>query len=114
MISGICAGVAEYFEIDPNLVRVLWVLLSVAGGAGVIAYIIAHFIVPERPFSRIKCVSCGNMNEVSAEYCRHCGQKLETLDQKISMRADGVFSDALSYGRETDPLAIHDMGEKTG
>ena len=80
MISGICAGIAEYFDIDPALVRLLWVLLSVAGGAGVLAYLIAHLIVPERPFTRIKCVSCGNMNEVSAEYCRQCGQKLETSD----------------------------------
>ncbi|MFA9496774.1 MAG: PspC domain-containing protein [Candidatus Bathyarchaeota archaeon] len=80
MISGICAGIAEYFEIDPTLVRVIWVVFSVAGGAGVIAYIVAHFIVPERPFPRIKCVSCGNLNEISAEYCRQCGQKLETSD----------------------------------
>ena len=80
MISGICAGIAEYFEIDPTLVRVIWVVFSVAGGAGVIAYIVARFIVPERPFPRIKCVICGNMNEVSAEYCRQCGQKLETSD----------------------------------
>ena len=80
MISGICAGVAEYFEIDPTLVRVLWVLFSVAGGAGVLAYIIAHVIVPERPFPRKQCVSCGSMNEVSAEYCRQCGQKLETSE----------------------------------
>ena len=82
MIAGICAGIGEYFEIDPTLIRVLWVLFSFAGGAGVLAYIIAYLIVPERPFPRKRCVNCGKRNEASAEYCRHCGQKLETLDEK--------------------------------
>ena len=49
MICGVCAGVAEYFDIDPTLVRVGWVLLSVLGGSGVLAYIICMIIMPNRP-----------------------------------------------------------------
>jgi phage shock protein PspC (stress-responsive transcriptional regulator) len=81
MIAGICAGIAEYFEIDPSLVRILWVLFSFAGGAGVLAYIAAYIIVPERPFLQKRCEKCGKMNVESASYCRSCGQKLETLDE---------------------------------
>ena len=81
MLAGICAGIGEYFEIDPSLIRILWVLFSFAGGAGVLAYIAAYIIVPERPFLQIKCVNCGKRNEESAVYCRSCGQKLETLDE---------------------------------
>ncbi len=77
MISGICAGIAEYFEVDPTLVRVIWMVFSFAGGAGVLAYIVAHFIVPERPFPRKQCENCKTINEVSSEYCRQCGQKLD-------------------------------------
>lgn len=47
MICGVCGGIAEYFNIDPTLVRLAWVILSVFGwGAGVLAYIIAAIIIP--------------------------------------------------------------------
>ena len=46
-LCGVCGGIAEYFNIDPTLVRLLWILFSIAGGAGVLAYIIAAVIMPE-------------------------------------------------------------------
>ena len=46
-LCGVCGGIAEYFNIDPTLVRLLWILFSLAGGAGVLAYIIAAVIMPE-------------------------------------------------------------------
>ena len=49
MLDGVCAGVAEYFGIDPALVRVGWVLCCVLGGSGVLAYIIAAMIIPRNP-----------------------------------------------------------------
>lgn len=47
MLCGVCAGVAEYFGIDPTVIRLLWVILSVFGGSGILAYIIAAIIIPE-------------------------------------------------------------------
>ena len=47
MICGVCAGIGEYLGIDATVVRLLWVLFSVMGGAGLIAYIIAAIIIPE-------------------------------------------------------------------
>ena len=44
MVEGVCGGIAEYFGIDPALVRVGWVLFCVLGGSGVLAYIIAAMI----------------------------------------------------------------------
>ena len=46
-IAGVCGGIAEYFNIDPTLVRLGWVLLSVLGGNGLLAYIICAIIMPE-------------------------------------------------------------------
>ena len=46
MIDGVCGGIAEYFDIDPTLVRLGWVLFCVLGGSGIIAYIIAAIIIP--------------------------------------------------------------------
>lgn len=53
IIDGVCGGIAEYFGIDPTLVRLLWVLLCALGGSGVIAYIIAAVIVPRAPGGQI-------------------------------------------------------------
>ena len=46
-LCGVCGGIAEYFNIDPTLVRLLWILFSIAGGAGLLAYIIAAIIMPD-------------------------------------------------------------------
>ena len=47
MICGVCGGIGEYLGIDATVVRLLWVLLSVMGGAGLLAYIIAAIIIPD-------------------------------------------------------------------
>lgn len=49
MIAGVCAGIADYFGIDPTLVRLLVVFLTFAGGSGILAYIIAAIVIPEEP-----------------------------------------------------------------
>ena len=46
-LCGVCGGLAEYFNIDPTLVRLLWILVSLAGGAVLLAYIIAAIVMPE-------------------------------------------------------------------
>ena len=46
-IGGVCAGLADYFDIDPTLVRALWIIFTLLGGSGVLAYIILWVIMPE-------------------------------------------------------------------
>jgi phage shock protein PspC (stress-responsive transcriptional regulator) len=49
-IAGVCGGMAEYFNTDPTLVRLIWVVLSIFGGAvigGIIAYLLAWLIIPQ-------------------------------------------------------------------
>ena len=48
-IDGVCAGIAEYADMDPTLVRLLWVIVTLFAGAGLIAYIIAAIIMPRKP-----------------------------------------------------------------
>lgn len=48
-IAGVCAGVAEYFDLDVTLVRVLWLLLTIFGGGGLIAYLVAWIVMPSEP-----------------------------------------------------------------
>lgn len=48
MICGVCQGVAEYINLDPTVVRLLWVIGAFAG-VGVLAYIVAAIIMPVKP-----------------------------------------------------------------
>ena len=49
MIGGVCGGLAEYFNIDPTLVRILWLVAAVLGiGSPVLIYIILWIIIPSR------------------------------------------------------------------
>ena len=49
MLDGVCGGIAEYFGIDPTVVRLIWALYSLMGGCGILAYIIAAIIIPRNP-----------------------------------------------------------------
>ena len=49
MLAGVCAGIAEYFNIDPTLVRLGLVLFCILGGSGILAYIICALVIPKNP-----------------------------------------------------------------
>lgn len=46
MIAGVCSGIADYFDIDPTLVRLAWIALFFCAGSGLFAYFIAMLIIP--------------------------------------------------------------------
>lgn len=48
-IAGVCGGLAAYLDADPVIVRLAWIIFTLAGGAGIIAYILSWIIVPEEP-----------------------------------------------------------------
>lgn len=51
MIGGVCAGIAEYFDVDPTWIRLLAVLLIFASGFGIVAYIVAWIVIPRGPLA---------------------------------------------------------------
>jgi len=46
IIGGVCGGIGKYFNIDPVLIRILWLFFIFVGGAGILAYIIAWVVIP--------------------------------------------------------------------
>ena len=46
MLAGVCGGIAEYFGVEPTLIRLAWVVFSLLGGSGLLAYILAAIIIP--------------------------------------------------------------------
>jgi phage shock protein C len=49
MLAGVCGGLAEYFNVDATLIRVLFVVLTVLGGAGPLIYLAMWIVVPSQP-----------------------------------------------------------------
>ncbi|SHI12141.1 PspC domain-containing protein [Sporanaerobacter acetigenes] len=48
VISGVCGGLGEYFNVDPSIIRIFWLMLSIAtSGTGILAYIICALVIPE-------------------------------------------------------------------
>ena len=48
-IAGVCGGFADYLDLDPTLVRIVWLMLALFGGWGILGYIIAWIVMPEGP-----------------------------------------------------------------
>ncbi|MBU2603062.1 MAG: PspC domain-containing protein [Actinobacteria bacterium] len=49
MLGGVCGGLAVYLDLDVTLIRVLWVLATLLGGSGLIAYLVLWIIIPRQP-----------------------------------------------------------------
>ncbi|MBW7888558.1 MAG: PspC domain-containing protein [Bacteroidetes bacterium] len=54
VFAGVCGGIAEYFDVDPVVIRIIWVLLIVFGGTGILLYIACIFIIPKKPYQTIE------------------------------------------------------------
>ncbi len=55
-VAGVCGGLAEYLNTDPTIVRLLFVVLTLLGGPGLIVYIVLAIVVPEAPEEKLKNV----------------------------------------------------------
>ena len=65
ILAGVCGGIADYFKIDPLIIRLFFVFIFFFNGAGILAYIIGWIIIPEKPYNDIN-----NENEIGADYDR--------------------------------------------
>ena len=48
-IGGVCGGIGEYFDVDPTVIRLVWAVLILFFGTGLLAYLIAWLVIPRRP-----------------------------------------------------------------
>ncbi|HRI05889.1 MAG TPA: PspC domain-containing protein [Candidatus Dojkabacteria bacterium] len=77
IIAGVCGGIAEYFEIDPIIVRLLFALLVFSGGSGVLIYIILWIIMPEK----------GDENKSHNQVVK---ENAKDFEQKVEQWADSM------------------------
>jgi phage shock protein C len=103
IISGVCAGLGDYFGIDPTLVRVLFIILSVLGLVGqvVILYVILMFIVPEEPGPAYPGQGTGMVREPS-----------QPPSDKVTDLSTGEPLETGAGGRSTHPAPEPSAGEE--
>jgi len=104
MIWGVCGGLAQYFNIDPTIVRVIAVLSIFANGLGILAYMILAIVVPleSSRATEPKDVVKENVEEIK-ETASGLGQELRTVPAKEGGAAEGV---AEAHGRSRNVLGI--------
>jgi phage shock protein C len=80
VLAGVCGGLGEYFGVDPVIVRLLVVVFTLMGGAGLIAYIIAAIIIPSRDLGNISGAyqqTYGNEERPESNYERYSPESYE-------------------------------------
>ncbi|ABX31573.1 phage shock protein C, PspC [Petrotoga mobilis SJ95] len=87
ILAGVCGGIGEYFEIDPVIIRLLWIVLSLVWGFGVILYIIAIFIIPPQPQGNR--YSDEHLEETPENERHNVSHNLEDEDRKVVI---GLFA----------------------
>ena len=82
-----CGGIAEYFDVDPTWVRLLWALCVLAGGVGLLAYILAWVIIPANPSQK---GSAGDIGEVARMAARK-GREMRKEERGNGMLIAGII-----------------------
>lgn len=83
VIAGVCGGLAEYFEIDSTIVRIIFVILAIWGGIGIILYIIGALIIPYRDGKSL----------ASGEKSKETNEKIKEKAEEFSETVKTVASD---------------------
>ena len=81
ILFGVCGGLAKYFDLDASLFRVLFVLLSLANGLGIIVYLAMAILVPLEPGEPAMV----NRNEKIKEFAAEVGQKTRALAEEMNI-----------------------------
>lgn len=91
MIFGVCGGLGEYFNIDPVIIRIIFVILAIFGaGSGVLAYIILAIVIPEKPDKNTKKTE-RKTEEVIEENVEKLAKEVENIAKKSSNSSEMFF-----------------------
>ena len=89
IISGVCGGFAEYFGLDPSLIRLVWIFFTLFGGSGILAYLLAMIVIPD---------------ELSAPYYERNNVTPEKNDKTILWGALLIFVGLILFFMHNDLL----------
>lgn len=123
VIGGVCGGIAEYFDIDSTLIRLLFVAILFAEGAGLLAYIIAWIVIPERSMSASKTKNNenggseasgkSNSEDESQQLKEEHDKEIVEAEAKKKYDEDNNAHDAHEIGEEDSIDAAEKSGENS-
>lgn len=86
ILGGVCAGIAEFLDYDPTIIRLVFVIVTLLGGSGVLIYLILWLIIPSE----------GNPSEISQ-------QNIKIGADEMRQRAQNFAQEAKSYTKKGNP-----------
>ena len=95
VLSGVCGGLGEYFSVDSTIVRLVWTLLFLAGGSGVLLYILAWIIIPPQPLGTKKKVGKESFEDRIEEFGKEVEEWGEYLGKRMEKRGPMLFGSIL-------------------
>lgn len=81
IIAGVCGGLADYFKIDSSLMRIIFILLALSGGSGVLIYLILWLVVPKAEGEEKEI----DMEEKIKEFGGDVKKKAKSMAKEIKM-----------------------------
>lgn len=79
IFAGVCGGLADYFDIDVTLVRIIFVILTIGGGSGVLLYLILWLVIPNKEGSIIN----NETEENIKDFTKNVGKKVKSVAKQI-------------------------------
>jgi phage shock protein C len=99
VIGGVCSGMAHYFDIDPVIIRLIWAVLVLVGGVGVVAYIIAWAIIPAaKSPEELLYMSDSSANTIN-DITRNMNEELQDLKRRAERMSRDLASVFRAKGR---------------
>jgi len=86
VFAGVCSGLGEYFQMDPLIFRIIFVVLALSNGAGILAYLVLVFIVPERTNGIIKKMNEKGFEEMVESSAKVIEKEANNISGKIQNR----------------------------
>lgn len=103
IIAGVCGGLAEYFQIDGSLVRIIFILLAIGGGSGVLIYLILWLVVPS---VKQKSSEKQNKEEKIKEFADEVKDKAKSMAKELDNRSSILDRRLLKKGRKINILGV--------
>ncbi len=106
ILGGVCGGMGEYLNVDPVILRLLFVLLVFAGGAGVILYIVAWMIIPEGSAGTEKAPSFSTGEKSTDAVVEGFVREVEEAAEQVEKRLEQAVERLEKKGASTTPQRV--------
>lgn len=97
VVFGVCQGIAEYFEIDPIIVRIVFIIITIWGGVGIVLYIIGIFLIPDEKKDNIK-KEAEDIKKDKAKIKEKAKNTISSVAEEIRFKDKDQYSGSVIFG----------------